>query len=564
MVSALGVVRRWAAGGMAMSAVSDVAAAPLRRVLGDAGPVSVLPNGIDVEAWRPQGPRPDDGVVRFVTAMRLANRKRPVPLMRVMRQVRALVPAGREIALEVLGEGPDRGSVERYLAEHGMASWVSLPGRVPRTSVRDRYASADVYISPARLESFGIAALEARTSGLPVVARSGSGVGEFVTDGVNGFLADDDESMARGARAAGLRRHAARADARSQPRPGARAGLAAGGRAGRGGVPARGRGDGSRVSGTALWVVGVDASGVERVRERLGHGDDPVRLLARKGYATGGPSSVVGEANPHTVTVVYRCPAVTCGGDAGSAAGSGGPVGDDEPGAVPRDPGMVLEPGEEPVVLQRVAVYAVVRSERGVLLAQNSARTNAAGTWGLAGGGLDLGELPEAALHREIWEETGQRVDITGIAVVTTRHWVGRAPNRRLEDFHAVRLVYRAECPEPTDPGGARRRRDDGRGGVVPARRGRPAAAGHGDARDPRAPQPRRRRVTIPISPRRAQARPTTTRTLGPSSLRSATWKPVTWFATTPAPTSPKIRPTTTSPQFGPLGGGRYVTCGRA
>ena len=48
VVSALGVVRRWAAGGMAMSAVSDVAAAPLREVLGSAGPVSVLPNGIDV------------------------------------------------------------------------------------------------------------------------------------------------------------------------------------------------------------------------------------------------------------------------------------------------------------------------------------------------------------------------------------------------------------------------------------------------------------------------------------------------------------------------------------
>ena len=128
--------------------------------------------------------------------MRLANRKRPVPLMRVMRQVRALVPAGREIALEVLGEGPDRGSVERYLAEHGMASWVRLPGRVPRTSVRERYASADVYISPARLESFGIAALEARTSGLPVVARSGSGVGEFVDDGVNGLVVSSDWQMA--------------------------------------------------------------------------------------------------------------------------------------------------------------------------------------------------------------------------------------------------------------------------------------------------------------------------------------------------------------------------------
>jgi 8-oxo-dGTP diphosphatase len=194
------------------------------------------------------------------------------------------------------------------------------------------------------------------------------------------------------------------------------------------------------VSGTALWVVGVDASGVERVRERLGHGDDPVRLLARAGYSTSGPDSVVGQADPHTVTVVY--PVVP-------AAVAAAP---DLPAAVLRDPGMVLKPGEEPVVRQRIAVYAVVRSPRGVLLTQNSSLTNAAGTWALAGGGLDPGELPEAALHREIWEEAGQRVEVTEIAVVTTRHWVGRAPNGVVEDFHAVRLVYRATCPEPTDP----------------------------------------------------------------------------------------------------------------
>jgi glycosyltransferase involved in cell wall biosynthesis len=46
------------------------------------------------------------------------------------------------------------------------------------------------------LESFGIAALEARTVGLPVVGRWGSGLQEFVTDGVNGYLAADDEAMA--------------------------------------------------------------------------------------------------------------------------------------------------------------------------------------------------------------------------------------------------------------------------------------------------------------------------------------------------------------------------------
>jgi 8-oxo-dGTP pyrophosphatase MutT (NUDIX family) len=112
----------------------------------------------------------------------------------------------------------------------------------------------------------------------------------------------------------------------------------------------------------------------------------------------------------------------------------------------------VANDGETPTVIQRLAVYAVVRSSRGLLLAQNSALTNAPGTWGLAGGGVDAAELPEDALHREVWEETGQLVTLDGLETVTTRHWVGRAPHGRLEDFHAVRVVYRATCLEPSDP----------------------------------------------------------------------------------------------------------------
>ena len=52
-------------------------------------------------------------------------------------------------------------------------------------------------VAPAKLESFGIAALEARVAGLPIVGRVGSGISEFVTDDVNGFLADDDEELVR-------------------------------------------------------------------------------------------------------------------------------------------------------------------------------------------------------------------------------------------------------------------------------------------------------------------------------------------------------------------------------
>ncbi|MEP7369375.1 MAG: glycosyltransferase [Dermatophilaceae bacterium] len=194
-----GQVRTWAARGVAMSAVSAVAAEPLQRLVGSSGVVNVLSNGIEVDRWAPQtGEAPvrtPGAAVRVVCAMRLAGRKRPMPLLRMMARVRAIVPADIGISLEILGEGPDRGRLEHFVATHDMSGWVQLPGRVTRGELRERYAASDIYVSPAPLESFGIAALEARTVGLPVVGRWGSGLQEFVTDGVNGYLAADDEAL---------------------------------------------------------------------------------------------------------------------------------------------------------------------------------------------------------------------------------------------------------------------------------------------------------------------------------------------------------------------------------
>jgi glycosyltransferase involved in cell wall biosynthesis len=197
---AAGYVRGWATRGVVMSAVSTVAAEPLQRVVGSAGIVNVLSNGIDVDRWamptEQASVREPRDSVRVVSAMRLAARKRPLPLLRTMARVRELVPAGTGIRLEIFGDGPDRGRLERFVAAHAMGGWVRLPGRVTREELRERYAASDIFVAPAPLESFGIAALEARTVGLPVVGRRGSGVQEFVKDGLNGYLARNDEAMA--------------------------------------------------------------------------------------------------------------------------------------------------------------------------------------------------------------------------------------------------------------------------------------------------------------------------------------------------------------------------------
>jgi 8-oxo-dGTP diphosphatase len=108
--------------------------------------------------------------------------------------------------------------------------------------------------------------------------------------------------------------------------------------------------------------------------------------------------------------------------------------------------------GEVPEPFQRVAAYAFVTSSRGVLMTQFSDRTNAQGQWGLPGGGVEAEEAPDRAVAREVWEESGQVIEVNELALVHTSHWIGRAPSGRLEDFHGVRLVFRASCHAPTEP----------------------------------------------------------------------------------------------------------------
>jgi glycosyltransferase involved in cell wall biosynthesis len=74
---------------------------------------------------------------------------------------------------------------------------VELPGQLTRDALRDLYARAHGFVLPSERESFGIAALEARAAGLPVVAMLASGVRDFVRQGVDGLLARDEEELSR-------------------------------------------------------------------------------------------------------------------------------------------------------------------------------------------------------------------------------------------------------------------------------------------------------------------------------------------------------------------------------
>lgn len=189
---------RWREWPVTWSAVSSVAASPLRRILGPDVPVAVLPNGVDAEAWRTPSSARDPKRVVISSVGRLAPRKRPRHLLRILRHARAAIPHDIRFEAVLVGDGPLAASLRRYLARHDMTGWVRLVGTARPEQIRQIHAQSDFYVAPAILESFGIAALEARFAGLPVVAHRGTGIADFVLDGVEGMLvADDDEMMER-------------------------------------------------------------------------------------------------------------------------------------------------------------------------------------------------------------------------------------------------------------------------------------------------------------------------------------------------------------------------------
>jgi len=186
---------RWRRAPVALSAVSRAAAERVEAAFG--GPVGVVPNGMDLEAWRPSAGRAaTGGPLRCVATMRLAPRKRGLALLGAVEDAVGQLEPG-SLHLDVIGDGPQRAAMARRVARRDLAGVVTLRGRMTREQVRAAYTDADVFLAPAVLEAFGIAALEARAAGLVVVARRGTGIAEFVTDGVDGLLVDDDAGIAR-------------------------------------------------------------------------------------------------------------------------------------------------------------------------------------------------------------------------------------------------------------------------------------------------------------------------------------------------------------------------------
>ncbi len=100
-----------------------------------------------------------------------------------------LVSCGHDLPLTIVGDGPERGALERQVERLGVTPFVHFAGAVPPAEIGGFLAHADVMIFPAQGEGFGLAAAESLMAGVPVVACwDGGGILDIVPESGAGRL----------------------------------------------------------------------------------------------------------------------------------------------------------------------------------------------------------------------------------------------------------------------------------------------------------------------------------------------------------------------------------------
>jgi len=163
--------------------------------------IKVIPNFIDLDKHKNQFTdcqrdmmaKEDVKIITHISNFRKV--KRISDIIRIFYNVQKVVPS----KLMMVGEGPEREPAERLCQELGISDKVIFFGN--SNEIDKILCFSDLFLLPSVTESFGLAALEAMASGVPVISSNTGGIPEVNVQGISGFLSNvgDIEDMSKNA-----------------------------------------------------------------------------------------------------------------------------------------------------------------------------------------------------------------------------------------------------------------------------------------------------------------------------------------------------------------------------
>jgi N-acetyl-alpha-D-glucosaminyl L-malate synthase BshA len=161
-------------------------------------PIEVIPNFVELQRYH-SAPDPElrkayapNGEKLLIHTSNFREVKRVEDVVRIFSRVREVMPA----KLLLIGDGPERQKIETLCRDMGTCQDILFLGKLRNTE--EILPLGDLFLLTSQTESFGLAALEAMASRVPVISTNAGGIPEVNEDGVTGFLSDvgDVEKMA--------------------------------------------------------------------------------------------------------------------------------------------------------------------------------------------------------------------------------------------------------------------------------------------------------------------------------------------------------------------------------
>jgi len=158
--------------------------------------VTVIPNGVDCERFRPV-PKPatllgtrlgDAFTLLFVGALTKWHRYKGLDVL--LQAMKVALCERKGIRLLVVGDGELAGEYRALASELGIGAQVAFLGNVTDDKLPQYYAVSDAAVLPSkdRSEGFGLTILEANATGKPVIASNVGGIPSVIANGYNGLL----------------------------------------------------------------------------------------------------------------------------------------------------------------------------------------------------------------------------------------------------------------------------------------------------------------------------------------------------------------------------------------
>jgi glycosyltransferase involved in cell wall biosynthesis len=165
-------------------------------------PVELIYHGLDLEQIRPDDVSRERVSPPLILAVGQLKERKGFPVL--LRACHLLMQEGAEFQCEIIGDGPDRSSLEQLWRDLGLEDTVTFVGAKPNAAVMNRYLDASIFVLPCVIASNddrdGIpnVLLEAMANELPIISTPVSGIPEILQDEVTGLMSKsgDEESLA--------------------------------------------------------------------------------------------------------------------------------------------------------------------------------------------------------------------------------------------------------------------------------------------------------------------------------------------------------------------------------